>query len=103
VVRLREETGQAVVGYCLGRDWWRRGYMSEALSAALDYLFDEVGFLRMTAKHDTNNPASGRVMRSCGMRYEGTPRAADRNNQGIVDVRVFGLLASDPRGRHPRR
>ncbi|MDO4539188.1 MAG: GNAT family N-acetyltransferase [Coriobacteriales bacterium] len=83
------------IGYCIGPTWWGQGIVSEALSAVLDYFFETVGVLRVQAKHDVNNPASGGVMRHCGMRYEGTLRGADRNNQGIVDTCVYGMLASD--------
>ena len=85
----------AHVGYCIGKPWWHRGYMSEALKAVMDYLFDEVGYHRVESLHDPNNPHSGNVMKKCGMKYEGTMRQADRNNQGICDACYYGLLASE--------
>jgi ribosomal-protein-alanine N-acetyltransferase len=60
----------AHIGYCIGKPWWHRGIMPEALLAVMGYLFDEVGFHRIEAMHDPNNPNSGRVMRKCGMKYE---------------------------------
>ena len=50
---------------------------------------------RIEARHDPNNPHSGAVMRKCGMRYEGTSRQADRNNQGICDCARYAILRSD--------
>lgn len=50
---------------------------------------------RIAARHDPNNPNSGRVMRKCGMRYEGTTHASDRNNQGICDADHYAILRSD--------
>lgn len=85
----------AHIGYCIGRAWWHQGIMTEALKAVMGYLFDEVGFHRIEAMHDTNNPHSGDVMKKCGMKYEGTLRQADRNNQGICDACYYGLLASE--------
>ena len=32
---------------------------------------------------------------SCGMKYEGTLRSADRNNQGICDMSCYALLRSE--------
>ncbi len=95
VVSLREDIGSVEVGYCLGKVWWGKGLMSEALNAVIDYLFREVGVNRVEAYHDVNNPASGAVMRKCGMAYEGTHRQAGRNNQGICDVSRYGILALD--------
>ncbi len=95
VVRMDESVGAAEVGYCIGRSWWHRGITSEALRAVMDFLFDQVGFDRIAARHDVNNPHSGMVMRKCGMKYEGTMRAADRNNQGVCDAAWYALLRSD--------
>jgi len=85
----------AHIGYCLGRAWWHKGIMSEALQAVIDYLFDQVGMRRIESLHDPNNPHSGGVMRKCGMQYEGTHRQSDRNNQGICDAAWYAILASD--------
>ena len=84
----------AHIGYCIGKAWWHQGIMTETLQAVMDFLFDEVGYHRIEAMHDPNNPHSGEVMKKCGMKYEGTLRQADRNNQGICDVCYYGLLAS---------
>jgi ribosomal-protein-alanine N-acetyltransferase len=85
----------AHVGYCIGKAWWHQGIMSEALQAVIAYLFEEVGYHRIESMHDPNNPNSGRVMRKCGMKYEGTAHAADRNNQGICDADYYAILRSD--------
>ena len=85
----------AHIGYCIGRQWWHQGIMSETLKAVMDFLFDEVGYHRVEAMHDPNNPHSGGVMRKCGMKYEGTLRQADRNNQGICDASYYGILKSE--------
>ena len=85
----------AHIGYCIGKTWWHQGLMSEALRAVINYLFDEVGYHRIESMHDPNNPHSGAVMRKCGMQYEGTSRASDRNNQGICDAAHYAILRSD--------
>ena len=85
----------AHVGYCIGKAWWHKGIMSEALKVVMDFLFDEVGYHRVESLHDPNNPNSGKVMVKCGMKYEGTLRQADRNNQGICDACYYGLLAEE--------
>jgi len=69
--------------------------MHEAVQAVIKYLFEEVGYHRVEAMHDPNNPNSGRVMRKCGMKYEGTTHASDRNNQGICDADHYAILRSD--------
>lgn len=95
VVQMNEDISMVHIGYCLGRAWWRRGIMSEALKAVMDFMFDTVEVNRVESRHDPMNPNSGKVMQKCGMKYEGTLRSADRNNQGICDACYFALLRSE--------
>ena len=94
VVRQDANVGSAEIGYCMGKTWWHQGITSEALKAVVDFLFAEVGFNRIMARHDPNNPNSGGVMKKCGMKYEGTTRQSDRNNQGICDAVHYAILRS---------
>lgn len=95
VVRQNDAVEEAEIGYCIGSAWWHKGIVSEALAAVIEYLFTEVGMNRIAARHDPNNPHSGGVMRKCGMVYEGTTRASDKNNQGICDAAHYAILRRD--------
>ncbi len=97
-VHIKEKTRCATMGYCMGRAHWGKGIMLEALSALIDFFFDEVGINRVEAEHEVNNPKSGRVMEKAGMRYEGTKRQGGRSNQGIVDIRMWAILKQDREG-----
>lgn len=94
-VNHRDDIGEVEIGYCMGKNWWHQGLMSEALSAVIDFFFGEVGMNRIEARHDIRNPRSGGVMRKCGMKYEGTARSSDRNNEGICDMAAYGILRED--------
>ena len=96
-VEIQERTSTVEIGYCIGVDWWGQGIVTEAFRGIIPFFFDQVGANRICAQHDPNNPGSGRVMAKCGLRHEGTLRQADYNNCGIVDVAVWGLLASEYR------
>lgn len=93
--KIDDRIQKAHIGYCIGKDWWHQGIMSEALSRVMDFLFDEVGVRKVEARHDPRNPHSGGVMKKCGMKYEGTLRQSDLNNQGICDASYYGLLAEE--------
>lgn len=95
VVHLNNDVGSAHIGYCIGRPWWNRGITSEALSAVIKYLMDEVGVNRIESRHDPRNPNSGKVMEACGLTYEGTLNESDVNNQGICDASWYALLRSE--------
>ena len=95
VVNEKDGLDCVEIGYCIGRNWWRQGIVTEALQAVVDFFFREVGANRVEAKHDVNNPNSGAVMRKCGMTFEGTLRQAGQNNQGICDLCIYAVLAED--------
>ena len=103
VVNLIEEIESAEIGYCLGRAYWGRGIMPEALRAVEDYLFDTVGIHRITAGHDVRNPNSGRVMEKAGMKPEGISRSAGKNNQGVCDMALYAILREDRTGAEKPR
>ncbi len=94
-VHVNDDLDIIHIGYCLGRNWWHQGIMSEALKAVMDYFFDRVGANRIECLYDPRNPHSGMVMKKCGMKYEGTLRSSARNNQGICDACWYALLRSD--------
>lgn len=95
VVEINQEINEASLGYCIGENWWGQGITAEALTTIIKYLFEEKGFNRVTAIHDLNNPNSGRVMKKAGLFYEGTLKQAGKNNQGVIDVVVYGLTKED--------
>lgn len=95
IVKQEDRIHMVQAGYCIGKKWWNQGYTSEALQALIDFFFKEVGINRFEARHDPNNPNSGKVMEKCGMTFEGINRQADRNNQGICDVCMWAVLRED--------
>ncbi len=95
MVSSNENLSMAHIGYCIGRKWWHMGITSEAMNAVIDFFFDVVGVNRIESRHDPRNPYSGNVMKKCGMKYEGTLRNADWNNQGICDACYYGILKNE--------
>ncbi|MCI9370983.1 MAG: GNAT family N-acetyltransferase [Lachnospiraceae bacterium] len=95
VVKLDEAIEAADIGYCMGKAWWGRGIMPEALRAVIAYLFNEVGLNRIAACHDVNNPKSGRVMQKAGMKQEAVLRAAGINNLGVCDEVWYSILKEE--------
>lgn len=95
IVEQKEKVGSVQFGYCIGRKWWNKGVTSQALNALIKFFIKEVGANRIEARHDPLNPNSGKVMLKCGMKYEGTMRQCDINNQGICDTSMYSILAKD--------
>lgn len=95
VVDMDERTGKVHIGYCIGSKWWNKGYTSEAFANIIPFFFHDVKVNRIESQHDPNNPNSGKVMKKCGLSFEGVMRKADWSNKGIVDAAMYGLLAED--------
>lgn len=96
VVRMSDKCEYAELGYCLGHDYWNKGFMSEAAKAVIRYLFSEIGVHRVCISHATVNPGSGKVAQKCGMTYEGTKREHFKTAAGkFVDIAEYGILRSE--------
>ena len=75
VVNVDDNDQKGLLGYCLARAFWSKGYTTEAVQAVLRYMFTEVGLNRIEATHAVGNTASGRVLQKVGLILEG--RAKD--------------------------
>lgn len=64
----------ADIEYCIGRDYQRKGYASEALSGVIKFTFEKTGLNRLQAFHRGRNISSGKVLQKSKMKYEGTLR-----------------------------
>lgn len=95
VMQLYPEHRCAEVGYSLARPYWNQGLMTEALREMLRFCFETVGLNRVEALHETDNPASGRVMEKAGMKPEGVLRRRIRNKGRYSDVRIWAAVKGD--------
>lgn len=64
-----KETGEIEVGYGIAKEFWGRGYASEAAAAFLRYGFIGLGLEKIVAVAMPENLASRRVMEKIGMKY----------------------------------
>jgi RimJ/RimL family protein N-acetyltransferase len=62
------------VGYILGRPWWGRGYVTEAVRVVVDLLFADPRVWRVTAPTHVDNAGSQRVLAKAGFSREATMR-----------------------------
>lgn len=67
-----KETGELEIGYAVARDFWGKGYATEAAIKFFDYAFERLQPEKIVAVADPENAASRRVMEKLGMRYDYT-------------------------------
>ena len=64
---MMEDRTEAELGWVLHRDYWRRGYVTEAALAVMDYA-RSIGVRRIFACCDSENVASYKAMEKLGMK-----------------------------------
>lgn len=87
--------GVAEIGYWVAVAHWGRGLATEAAAAVVRYGFETLDLHRIEAHHMTDNPASGRVMKNIGMRYEGTMRQRVTRFEQVHDLDHYAILRDE--------
>lgn len=64
-----KETGEVEVGYAIVKDFWGRGFATEAAKKMLEYGFNTLGLERIVAVAHPENQPSQNVMKRLGMRF----------------------------------
>lgn len=91
-IQVSERNLNAEIGYWLGEQYQNFGYMTEALRAVIDFGFNKAGLHRITAGYMAQNLASGRVMITAGMNYEGLFRDAVKKDGKYYDILRFAVI-----------
>jgi RimJ/RimL family protein N-acetyltransferase len=90
---------RAELGYALASAYWKKGYMTEALTAMLDYAFGTMRLRRLEADIDPRNESSMRLVAKLGFRQEGLLRERWNVAGEIQDSAFLGLLAREWQAR----
>ena len=59
----------AEIGYWIGRDYWNRGFATEALRAVIEYGFKDLKMKKIYCAYFDDNVKSRRVLEKCGLYY----------------------------------
>jgi ribosomal-protein-alanine N-acetyltransferase len=82
----------AEIGYWLGRAYWGRGVVTEAVAALTAWAFSELRLKRLHAGVFGPNVASTRVLTKAGYEYEGRRRAHYHRNGQFYDGLMYARL-----------
>jgi len=90
------ELPEFAIGYFADVDHEGRGYVTEAVRAALEFIFEHLKAHRVRLECDDTNVRSIRVAERCGMVQEAHFRENKRNPDGTLSGTLcFGLLRSE--------
>jgi ribosomal-protein-alanine N-acetyltransferase len=83
----------AEIGYDLARPYWGYGIASEALSAMLQFCFEDMAFNHVEADTLVVNTRSVRLLERLGFQREGTRREYILEDDGLFyDSAIYSLL-----------
>ena len=93
-VILGEDIGRcsAEVGYWIGKLYWGKGIVSEALPCFTSYIFVRFGLIRIFAVPFTHNQASIRVLEKAGYQWEGIMRKSAIKNGEVLDQALYAFV-----------
>ena len=88
---------KAAIGYIINKKYWNQGLTTEANRAVIELAFEKIGMNKLTALHDKDNPASGKVMEKSGMCFShAEPYACmDQHEEGRIVTRVHYVLTKE--------
>lgn len=89
---IEQDHNRAEIGYWIGLPYWGCGYATEATDAVIEYAFNCMQIIRITASYFKRNPRSGRVLEKLGMCTEGLLRKHLLKEGIYEDVIVCGIL-----------
>ena len=95
----KEKYKTAEVWFKVHKDFWRKGYTTEALMALLDFGFNQLALHRIEADCAVDNIASGRVLEKVGMTREGMKRKILPIRGEWKDNYFYAILEDDFNGK----
>lgn len=70
LIFYNDETDCWDISYNLGKNFWGRGYITEAMKKAMNYIINYRGIQEFATEYAVDNPASGNVIQKLGFVYE---------------------------------
>lgn len=80
------------VSYILNPSYQGKGYMTEALNSIIDFIFNELDFIRVEAKCTEANKASENLMKKVNMEYEGTLKKFWNIKNTFKNVLIYAII-----------
>lgn len=78
-------------GYNIRYEYWNKGYTTEATKRIIEFSHDVHGIKNFTASHAVDNPASGRVMEKCGLKFESYGEHSKRDGSMTYKIKKYRM------------
>jgi ribosomal-protein-alanine N-acetyltransferase len=92
---INKRFNRAEMGYWIGKDYWNKGYCTEAAAKVLEYGFTKMKLNKIHASHMSRNTSSGRVMARIGMKKEGKLKEQVIKWGKYEDLEIYGITQKE--------
>jgi [ribosomal protein S5]-alanine N-acetyltransferase len=82
----------AEIGYWLVKEFWKKGYATEAAELIIEYAFEKLDLYRIYATLEKDNVSSLSLLNRLGFEVEGLMKKSVKNKGKFVDRYICGFL-----------
>ncbi len=92
---LDDENKSGEIGFWIARNYWNRGYMTEAVSLMTHFIFKVLKYHRICAHFHELNKAVERVLSKAGYKKEGELKEALKSKEGkYYNEIIYGITSN---------
>ncbi|MEM2478624.1 MAG: GNAT family protein [Candidatus Pacearchaeota archaeon] len=102
LVRIDYKNKAAELSYWLGKAYWGKGIMKEAIRLILNFGFKKLRLVRIHARVMHPNIRSAKLLEKCGFHFEGRLRKSRLVRGRWIDHLIYSMLRSEFRVRKSR-
>jgi RimJ/RimL family protein N-acetyltransferase len=102
LMKVDYDNKNAEIGYWLGKKYWGRKIMKEAIKLFLNFGFNKVKLTRIYAKVMHPNISSAKLLEKSGFQYEGRMRKATLKDGKWMDALMYSILNSEFKSKQRR-
>ncbi|MDI3473751.1 MAG: [ribosomal protein S5]-alanine N-acetyltransferase [Candidatus Woesearchaeota archaeon] len=90
---LDDKNKNGELGFWIAKNYWNKGYMTEAIKIMTNYIFTELGYHRISAHFHELNKAVGRILSKAGYEKEGELKEAIKSKEGkYYNEIIYGIV-----------
>ncbi|WP_226658997.1 GNAT family N-acetyltransferase [Pseudalkalibacillus hwajinpoensis] len=94
-MRIDKNNNKGELGYWIGREYWGKGFATEAVKRMIEFGFNQLDLNKVWALAISRNKASTIVLEKAGLQKEGRLKQNRLLHNEYEDVDVYGLLKFD--------
>jgi len=103
LMKVDYDNKNAEIGYWLGKKYWGRKIMKEAIKLLLNFGFKKLNLIRIYAKIMHPNISSAKLLEKSGFQYEGRMRKTITKDGKWMDNLIYSILSSEFKLKQQRR